>query len=144
MVYKIFADTNVFLDHLLQRGENNASAEELFLLAEQQEIVVYTSTSSFINIIYVLKSQKMDFERIKETTQLLLSYIEIIDADKKTILQATHSGFKDQEDAIQYHTALFMKGINYFITSNIKDYRNAVKQLPVFTPLQFLQVLKKK
>ncbi len=52
---------------------------------------------------------------------------------------ALHAGFLDLEDAVQYHTALQIKGIDYFITSNIKDYKKASAQLPVITPKQFIK-----
>jgi|SRR5579871_1340660 len=143
MAFKIFVDTNVFLDHLLQRGENWKHAEEIFLLAEQQQIILYTSSSNIINITYVLESQKLPSAKIREAIRLILSFTELADANKKSIVEATYSDFKDLEDAIQYHTALSTKGIEYFVTSNVKDYKKSLPQLPVFLPKQFLSLLKK-
>lgn len=52
--------------------------------------------------------------------------------------QALNSRFSDKEDALQYYTAI-NHGADYFITRNIKDYKNAIETLQVFTPLEFLQ-----
>jgi hypothetical protein len=55
-----------------------------------------------------------------------------------------HAGFTDLEDAIQYHTALAVKEIDYFITSNTRDYKKALPQLPVISPKQFHSLYNKK
>jgi hypothetical protein len=59
--------------------------------------------------------------------------------DERIFTSALHAGFSDLEDAVQYHTALHIKDINYFITSNIKDFKKATTQLPVLTPKQFVK-----
>jgi len=56
------------------------------------------------------------------------------------MLQAIASDFRDKEDALQYFTALH-HGVDYFITGNIKDYKNALEFLPVSTPEKFLSSL---
>jgi hypothetical protein len=52
-------------------------------------------------------------------------------------------GFTDFENAIQYHTALAVRDMDYFITSNTRDYKKSLPHLPVITPKQF-QVLHNK
>ena len=53
MSYKLFVDTNVYLDFLIHRGKEWKNAELLFELAENKEITIYTSSSSLINILYI-------------------------------------------------------------------------------------------
>ena len=145
MAYKIFTDTNVFLDHLLQRTPNWEFARELFVLAEQKEIAVCTSSSSLVNILYALKQQKkLTYDDIVTLMGYLLSYTKIAHTDEQAFKLALVSGFTDLEDAIQYYTALADKDIDYFITSNIKDYKKALPQLRVITPKQFMILYKKK
>jgi predicted nucleic-acid-binding protein len=145
MAYKTFADTNVFLDHLLERTADWEFARDVFVLAEQKEITVLTSSSSLVNVIYGLKQQKkLTKENIVTLITYLLSYTYLAHTNETIFISALASGFTDLEDAIQYHTALQVKGIDYFITSNTKDYKKALPQLPVMTPKQFMMLYKKK
>jgi predicted nucleic acid-binding protein len=139
MVYKIFADTNVFLDHLLQRTSDWKFAENLFRLADEKKISVFTSSSSIVNVIYALNQQKLSKADIIKICTYILSYIRLADITEKIFLEAINSGFSDLEDAIQYYSALQIKSIDYFVTSNLKDYKKALPQLPVLSPKQFLQ-----
>ena len=63
MRYKLFVDTNVYIDFLTQRGKEWKNAELLFELAENKEITIYTSSSSLINIIYILSFFFFPFKR---------------------------------------------------------------------------------
>ena len=69
----------------------------------------------------------------------LLNYFLIIEPDINIIKRAYVSNFTDVEDAIQYYTATKNDGMDYFITRNIKDFKNFIPQLPVLTPTQFLK-----
>jgi hypothetical protein len=54
----------------------------------------------------------------------------------QTISSALESDFKDFEDGIQYHTALDIGDIDFFITRNLKDYRRS--EIQVVSPLHFM------
>ncbi len=145
MVYSIFCDTNVYLDHLLQRTREWDYAKGIFVLAEQKEITVFTSSSSLINVLYALKQQKKLTQLdIISLMQYMLSYTQLLQTDDKVFMAALASGFNDLEDAIQYHTALVAKNIDYFITSNTKDYKKASPSLTVLTPKQFIALYRSK
>ena len=72
MDYKVFADTNVFLDSLLQRTPEWQYASEIFDFAERKQILVVTSSSSLVNVLYGLKQQK------KLTQKDIISIINIV------------------------------------------------------------------
>ncbi len=139
MVYKIFADTNVFLDHLLQGTAEWKFAEDIFRLADEKKIIVFTSSSSMVNVMYALNQQKLSKADIIQICTYILSYTRLADITEQTFTDAINSGFNGLEDDIQYYTALQIKGIDYFVTSNLKDYKKASLQLPVLSPKQFLQ-----
>ena len=139
MVYKIFADTNVILDHLLQRTADWKFAEDIFRLADEKKISVFTSSSSMVNVMYALNQQKLSKNDIIQICTYILSYTRLADITEKIFIDAINSGFSDLEDSIQYYTALQIKGIEYFVTSNLKDYKKVSPQLPVLSPKQFLQ-----
>ncbi|MCK4992012.1 MAG: hypothetical protein KAS29_16045 [Bacteroidales bacterium] len=60
-----------------------------------------------------------------------------MNVDETISKRALQSGFKDFEDAIQYHVALSNPEIGVIVTRNIKDYKEA--ELPVMTPETFLK-----
>lgn len=141
MVYNIFVDTNVFLDVLLQRGTHWPTVENIFLLAEQGKIKLYTSSSSMLNIMYILGMYKLPAAKISETARDILSFTTLTDPDNITFEIALASKFRDKEDAVQYFTALNHGNINYFITANLKDYKQALPQLAVLSPTALATLL---
>ncbi len=141
MVYNIFVDTNVFLDVLLQRGTHWQTAENIYLLAEQGKIKLYTSSSSLLTIMYILGMYKLPAARISEAAKDILSFTTLTDPDNITFEIALSSKFKDKEDAVQYFTALNHGNINYFITTNLKDYKLALPQLAVLSPAALATLL---
>lgn len=142
MVYKVFADTNVYLDFFLQRGTGWKQIEQLFQLAEQKEIELFTSASNLLNMMYVMANHKLSKTDIVDCASLILQYTSLANPDNFTFKTALASGFKDLEDAVQYFTALRVEGIDYFVTSNLKEYK-AASHLKVISPKQFLKIYAK-
>jgi predicted nucleic acid-binding protein len=142
--YILFVDSNVFLDAFLQRTPNDSDCKALLNLAENRNIKIYTSSSCLLNVIYFLEKSGFDNPDIIQTIKALLTFISLISPDENNFHLALSAGFTDLEDAVQYYTALQIKGIDYFITSNIKDFKKSSAQLPVTTAKQFLKVYNKK
>ncbi len=140
MAYKIFIDTNVFLDVLMHRGADWPDAESLLLLAEQKRLHAYTSASNLLNLIYVLGTEKTTKAEIIRHSTSILRFCTLSNPDNTAFEMALGSSFSDLEDAVQYFTALGISGIDYFITSNTKDFKKAVTTLPVITPKAFMQL----
>lgn len=143
MSYKLFVDTNVYLDFLIHRGKEWKNAESIFELAENKQITLYTSSSSLINIMYVLAAAKLDKKEIQNAATGILRYTTIINPDNKTCIRALESTFTDSEDAIQYYTALEQLDIDYFITTNTKDFKKALPELGILTPTEFIRLRNK-
>src|SRR5947207_8657579 len=113
----IFVDKNVFLDAILKRTDNYADCQSIIQKSEATILQLYTSPSCLLNMMYFLKKAKVDYSVIIEITERLLKNLSLISCNEKIFLEGLHSGFPDLEDAIQYYTALQIKGIDYFITS---------------------------
>jgi predicted nucleic acid-binding protein len=143
MKFTVFADANVFLDGLLQRGAMGLDCLEIIEFAESDEIVLFISSSNLMNVIYFLEKAGKTNSEIVIATKNLLSFTTIISPNNSVVIDALDAAFIDIEDGIQYHTALQIKEMDYFITSNVKDYKKAILQLPVVTPKQFLNLYKK-
>jgi predicted nucleic acid-binding protein len=144
MKYTVSADANVFLDGLLQRGDTGAEALEIIELAESNQLILYISSSNLMNVVYFLEKAGKTNNEIIPAVKNLLSFTTIISPNNSTVINALEANFNDIEDAIQYCTALQIKDKDYFITSNIKDFKKATVQLPVITPRQFLKLYKPK
>ncbi|TDH26796.1 PIN domain-containing protein [Segetibacter sp. 3557_3] len=138
MAYKVFIDTNVFLDAYLERTADWKDAEAVLQSAALEQITLFTSANNLVNTIYALQKQNLTAGEIIDLMELTLTYTQLVNTSNAAFRQALRAGFKDLEDAVQYHTALEVKGIDYFITANIKDYIKATVQLPVLTPKQFI------
>jgi predicted nucleic acid-binding protein len=136
---EIFLDTDVAFDILSKREPHFQHSVQLLELAAQDEATLLLAESSLANLIYL----SFDIYKLQNAKSRLLDFIsacDIVNGGKSTMMKAISSPFTDKEDALQYFTALEY-GADYFITRNIRDYKNQSKPLPVFTPEQFIESL---
>lgn len=140
MAFNIFIDTNVFLDAILERTAESKDAELIMKMAELKQVEIYTSANNLVNTIYSLRKQKLTSSQIINIIDLTLTYTQLSHTSNGTFREALRAGFSDLEDAVQYFTALSAGNIDYFITSNTKDYKKALAELPVLTPKQFVNL----
>ena len=132
----ILSDTDIILDVITGRLPYSVDSSSLFTLIEEGKIKASASSLSFSNLYYVLRkyaSHARVVARLKELSEI----INILKVDSSIIKRALQSGFKDFEDAIQYHAALSVPDIGFILTRNIKDYK--IAELPVMTPETFLK-----
>ncbi len=139
-----FLDANVFLDAILKRGDNYADCQALLDESQNGLLKLKTTPSCLLHVIYFLEKAGIGNPVIIQIVDGLLKVVSLVATNETTFRQALQAGFADLEDAIQYHTALQVKGIDYFITANTKDFKKALPQLPVITPKQFMALYKKK
>lgn len=142
MDYELFIDSDVILDLVLQREGFYRNSYSLFKLAEDDKILLYTSSSVIMNVQYLACKFK-DKNKAIEGIEYLINFFEILDCNKKILLKAYNTKCRDAEDAVQYFTAINSESVSCFISRNIKDYREIEeKLLPVLTPSQFLKLYK--
>ena len=132
---KVFIDTNIVLDLLLQRRNFLINAEKIFSLAYKGKIVLYFSAVSFVSVTYYLG--KHTNKDIKAVLEDLCKIVKILPFDKHIIEKSLYSNFKDIEDGYQYFTAK-ENGIPIIVTRNVKDF--LVDDISVVTPEEFLAV----
>ena len=141
MAYNIFIDADIILDVLLKREDFYKDSYAVFILSEEDDINLYSSSSIILNVQYIGTRMSSDKKIIPSTIYYLLeNFIDVINPTKQTILKAYDSDYKDYEDAVQYFTAKDSGIIDYFITRNIKDYKKENNGVPVVTPAQFLKL----
>ena len=132
---KVFIDTNIVLDLLLQRRNFLINAEKIFSLAYKGKIVLYFSAVSFVSITYYLG--KHTNKDIKAVLEDLCKIVKILPFNQRIIENTLHSNFKDIEDGYQYFTAK-ENNIRIMITRNVKDF--LVDDISVVTPEEFLMI----
>lgn len=132
-------DTDVAFDILSKRDPHFQHSVQLLELAADDQVFLLIAESSLANLIYL----SFDIYKLHDAESRLLDFISvcgIISGGKSIMMRAISSPFSDREDALQYYTAL-EHGSDYFITRNVRDYKNQSKILPVFTPSAFIQTL---
>lgn len=131
---KIFVDTDVCIDLLSGRQPFNKMAEQLFSLADNENIAICVSALSFANIDYVLRSQySSSFSR--QSLAKFKAIVNVLPVGSKTIDLAIASNFNDFEDAIQYYCAI-EHNLTTIVTRNINDYKKAT--IRVVTPETYI------
>ncbi|OJX87642.1 MAG: twitching motility protein PilT [Paludibacter sp. 47-17] len=130
----LLIDTNIIVDLLSKRKNFYQEAQELFTLADEQEVKLYISSLTFANTHYLLSKELNSNEARKVLIKFKL-LVSILPLDDKILELALSSDFNDFEDGIQYYTALENK-LNIIITRNKKDFKTST--LPVLTAREYL------
>jgi predicted nucleic acid-binding protein len=140
MAIKVFVDSDVIIDFLVDREPHAVSSSQLFNLGDSGLIELYTSTLSINNVHYIIR-RLLGTNRSKEIILELLDLLEVLEVTKTDITSALKSDISDFEDAIQHSVAIKVDEINSIVTRNIKDYKRS--KISVFSPDAFLKLIKK-
>jgi predicted nucleic acid-binding protein len=143
MSFTVFADTNVILDNILNRPPAAYECKQIFSLAENGHVNLYTSHTCLLTVMYFLKKEKLPNAAVIQIIEQILKVFLLVSPDPNGMKAGLHAGFTDLEDGIQYHTALQVKNITHFITSNTKDFKKSSTLLPVVSPKEFLRLYNK-
>jgi len=133
MSLKVYVDTNIFLDAILNR-DNNVSKEVLFFL-EEKNFEIILNNISIINIHYFAsKDKNMNNIMVKKHINLFLDEYTIFSAEREILQTALNSNFDDFEDGIQYFCAKSI-GADFIITNDKKGFLDST--LDVITSKDF-------
>ena len=135
MASKLFLDANILLDLTLRRA-NYSDVRDIVSLAVVGDIELCT-TPAVIHITAYWLAKTYTNKRAKTIIMTLMNDVFIIDCDHETALLALSSKMEDIEDALQYYTALTHE-VDIFISSDKQLKKAAIPQLPVLTPVEFL------
>ena len=131
---RLFVDSDVILDLVLQREDHYEFAQILFDQYQQGKNVLYTSSIIVAKIHFIIRKLH-DLKFANSSVSFVSKHFKIIDANNEDIENAILSKFSDFEDGVQYFSALRSKKVDAMVTGNVKDYKHAL--LPVFTPKQW-------
>jgi len=138
---KLLIDTNVVLDVLLKREPFYATAADVLLLAQRNDVREYISASTVTDIYYIAHRQIRDGSAVKELLKRLLMVVSVAAVSEREIINALELAWGDFEDSVQYSVALLneMDGI---VTRNPRDYRDA--STPIWEPGQIIEEISAK
>ena len=132
----VLIDTDIILDFFFDREPFSENASKILSLCESKEIIGFVTPVIISNVYYLLR-QTAKHEKVIEKLTLLISFLEVLSIDKKVIIEALSSDFKDFEDALQNYSAEQNNEIDIIITRNTKDYKNSC--LSVMLPDDYLK-----
>jgi predicted nucleic acid-binding protein len=135
---RLFVDSDVILDLVLQRENHFEFAQNLFTQYQQGKCVLFSSSIVVANLHFIIRKLH-DVKFANSSVSFVSKHFKIIDASNEDIDSSIQSKFSDFEDGVQYFSALRSKKIDILITRNVKDYKHS--QLPVFTPQQWCKSL---
>ncbi len=135
---KIFIDSDVILDLLLERQPFVQQSAVVMEMAELGEIEGYASSLS-MNNIYYLTRKVIGTKKAREVIDLLIDYLKIVGIGEAEVRQALKSDIQDFEDALQHAAAQTIEGLSMLVTRNTKDYKKAT--VVVTTPAAYLESL---
>ena len=118
---KVFYDSNVVLDVLLNRTDFVSDSLSALKLSENRIVKGYISVVSITDIFYLVKKNLKDTDAAIEKIKTLLKIVSVAKADEKIAKKAIDSGWKDFEDSVQYSVAK-KANCKCIVTRNKKDY----------------------
>lgn len=134
---KVFLDTNVILDLLLDREPFNEDIAEIFEIADERSIILCVSSLTIAYVNYIV-SRIEGSKKARTKTKKLLKLVEVENVGKREVLNSANSGFKDFEDGIQNFCALESKHV-IIVTRNTKDFKSS--ELSILNPKEYVAKL---
>ncbi len=128
---KYFVDTNIIIDLIADRKPFSKFALKLFMLAEQKQVRLFTSSHSIATTYYLLQKY-LDEKKLRLVLLDLLEYVTIIPIDITILKKGLKSSFKDFEDAVQSNCAYTVAEMDGIITRKPKDFSGST--IPVMAP----------
>ena len=134
---KLFVDSDILLDFLLDRLPFAEFSQALISRGEQGKLKLHSSTLILANVHYLV-SKNLNKDAAITAVKYLMNTIEILPFEAKHINSAIAGAHNDFEDSVQYYIAKQAK-CNFVISRNIKHYKKF--DIPVLTAEQFLRTL---
>jgi predicted nucleic acid-binding protein len=130
---RIFIDTNVIIDILMQRDGYLSSARVL-ALAKNEDTTLFVSVLTMANLAYILR-KSLKGDSFYAEMRKLSCLVNVADTTNNHFLSALDLQAKDFEDALQYYCAISNE-CDIIVTRNKKDF--AFSSISVLTPEELL------
>ena len=135
---KVFLDTNILLEVVLERKEKDA-CNQIIQAGLNKEVGLFVSYLTFANMAYVLKKNNVPQEQIYRIGQIMEKMMTVLPMDGDQLRATLQHQVKDFEDMLQYQCAL--SGLcDCIVTINAKDFRE-FSAIPIYTPDELLDLI---
>ena len=119
---KLFLDTNVLIDFILERPLFYQPAAMIVSLAAERKIDICVSALSVVTANFIcIERCKMPLDVYRRKVDFLRNFIEVCSVDSSDINSSYEANWKDFEDGVQYFSAI-RSGVDYLVTRNVKDF----------------------
>ena len=131
---RILVDTNVIVDHLLEREPFAIDADALLEAIKAKRIKGYVTATTFTDIFYLARKRKGS-EMAKQDIAELLSLVEVCPVDRRILEWAVSYEMSDFEDAVQLACAI-ADNLEAIVTRNPQDFTNS--SIPILSAGELL------
>ncbi len=121
MNIKIYIDTNVYINSILNRDDG--LSQDVLIFLKNSGVDLFINDISIINIHYIIRKY-IQKDLLKQELKTINNEHILVSVDSKIIDNALDSNFKDFEDAVQYFCAKKIDA-DVILTDNIKDFKNS-------------------
>ena len=132
---KVFVDTNIFIDILLNRKDFVKESTQVYKLCENYIIKGYVAPISINNIYYICR-KTVNQDELTSFLCDISHFFTISLMNNESVVFAKNLNINDFEDALQSAMAI-QSGCDCIVTRNIADYKK-VSGIEVFEPKEFL------
>lgn len=130
----ILIDTNVILDHLLDRKPHSIHSSRIIATIETGLHTGFLCATTITTIDYLLK-KTLGRKDAKLVLMELLNLFEVASVNRAVLETALNSKFDDFEDAVLHESAKHLN-LDSIITRNMADFKHA--SLAIYSPQEFL------
>lgn len=131
---KVFLDTNVLLDFLLDREPFNMDIAEILEISLNEGIELCVSSVTITDTHYII-GRSEGVRSADSKVKKILEFVSVENVGQYAIRKSLDSSFKDFEDGVQNYCALESKH-KIIVTRNVKDFTES--ELAIFTPTELL------
>lgn len=131
---RVFLDTNILLDVLLNRAAFVSESEAVILRSDVLGASMYMAWHGLATAYYLLRRGRSEQAALTEIDKIL-SWAYVADCSDAQATKARRLGFNDFEDALQAVSAEAC-GADCLVTRNTADFLRCA--IPVLTPNEFL------
>jgi predicted nucleic acid-binding protein len=128
---RIYIDTNIYLNSILNRDEE--ISKEILIFLAGTDAQTYLNDISIINIHYIIK-KSFDRKSVIAELRTIQQEHNLVSADETVIENSLESAFTDFEDAVQYFCAKKIDA-DLIITDNVSDFKHS--KIPTITAKEF-------
>ena len=132
---KVFVDTNIFIDILLNRKEFIKESKQVYKLCENHIVKGYIAPISINNIYYIFR-KAVNQDALTSFLCDVYHIFTILPMNNESVVFAKNLDIKDFEDALQSAMAI-QSCYDCIVTRNVDDFKK-VAGIEVFSPKEFL------